>query len=640
MIAEDASPNLAKLRQTARRLEHDIRGTLEGLIRNKRIRDLLQDQYYTTREGRFVLPVKADFQGRIEGIVHDTSSRGATVFIEPRAIADLGNSLKVAQGKVREEEERILRELSDDLRQNLNLINEAWEGIIMLDLIQAKAFFGKRFEGTTPILKEKGELSLINVRHPLLEADPEVEVVPNSIQFDVGARALIITGPNAGGKTVALKTTGVAVLSAKAGLPVLAESKSVIPWFEDLFANIGDWQSLTAHLSTFSAQIRGMVEIYNQAREGSLVLLDEVVSATDPHEGAALAKALSEALVNQGAILMVTTHYGELKTMAYEDQRFRNSAMEFREDTLSPTYRLIPGVPGKSNATEIARRLGLVDSIIYRAKELLGTRAASETALLADLQKKNQEADKELRDAKILKTRAKEEEQVWRSELERFRKEKQQLLFQAQKEFEEKIKEKEQELHAAITELQKKPTLQEAEVIRRRLGEIKRTAPKAPKIEAPRKFEPISDWETVYSGKQIWVESLGTRATLLSIPDAKGLVEIQIGAIRTRVPMDKISEVTETTPKTGAVSIEAEALVETTLNLHGQHIEDAIPALDQFLNRAAAAGHIQVVVVHGHGTGALRNAIREYLTASPLVESYRPGEPHEGGNGVTVIELS
>jgi len=289
----------------------------------------------------------------------------------------------------------------------------------------------------------------------------------------------------------------------------------------------------------------------------------------------------------------------------------------------------------------MAKGLGLSSTIIKRAKEILGTAAESESDLIEDLNKKRQEAEQAVKDAEILRNRAAEQERVWRAELDRFRKEKRELLSSAKDDFDKKLKEREAELNRAISDLQKKPTLKSAEIVRKRFGEIKRKAPDVPKAEEERKFEPIEDWSTVFPGQQVWVESLGQRGILLSIPDSKGLVEVQVGVVRTRVPAEQVSKVEQgKTPSTGKTTFDIEESAATSLHIRGMRAEDAMSQVESFIDAAVASGHTQVVIVHGHGTGKLRNLVREYLSKSPLVSSHRPGEPNEGGNGVTVVMLA
>lgn len=668
-LVDEASPELRSLRRQVRLFHQEIKDRLESILRSPSYVPILQENYYTIRANRYVLPVKAEARHRVEGIVHDSSLSGATVFIEPQVLVDLNNQLKMAELELEHEIYRILRDLSTLVADHAGEISADQEILGRVDLLYAKARLSRVLDACAPRLNRRGPVRLLGARHPLL-ALAGAEVVPNDICLGEEVRVLIITGPNAGGKTIALKTVGLCALMVRAGLHVPAAPGSEVPFFPEVFADIGDQQSIESSLSTFSAHLLNISDILRQAGPGTLVLLDEVATATDPQEGAALAQAMLEAFAGLGARVLATTHYGQLKGLAFGDPRFSNAGMEFNRHDLRPTYRLQLGLPGRSYGMEIAGRLGLPPEVCRRARELLGAEQVGLDRLLEELEKRRLAAAGEEKRLARLAAEAESLRAQYREKLDGFRVEKKEALARSQREIRSLMagagEEIEGILKAARAEgrgdgvREEKKSLERLE--RRVAGAAREVfGDLAPAPEPSEERGPLP----CRPGETVEVIPLGKKGTLLDEPAAGTRVRVQVGRLALMVETRDLRPWRGPASAPGASgrrrSLSRAAAVEVapgaepgeesggaqahlphsgnTCDLRGLRVEEALEEAEKFLDQAVLGNVSHVYLVHGHGTGALKSALRGYLETSPYVRSFRPGERHEGGDGVTLAEL-
>ncbi len=672
-VLDTASPALRKLRFDIRGANQRLQDRLRTLVHE--FGNALQEPIVTIRSDRYVIPVKAESRGQVRGIVHDQSSSGATVFIEPMVVVELNNKLRQLQIEERQEIERILRQLSLEVGNEKDALDLDVELLAEFDLHLAKARYGRMMRCTEPHLNDSGFINLRNARHPLLTG----KVVP--INFHLGHEffIVVITGPNTGGKTVALKTVGLLTLMAQAGLHIPADEHSEIAIFEEIFADIGDEQSIEQSLSTFSSHLSRIIEILRRIEEiqrdtpnirgkmsetlvnktdsrrlRALVLLDELGAGTDPSEGSALARAILTFLLERHVTTVATTHYSELKAFAHEQPGVVNASVEFDIETLSPTYRLSIGLPGRSNALAIANRLGLDERIVERAREFLGSAGVRMENLLEGLQSER----KALEDERFHLNMERVEAEYQRKQLEqdRYRLEEQQAQIlndarsQAQRELEEV-----QRMLAKI-----KVDVSHAGMTREQLGEarqqVREFAEKVRPVAAPRRPVKKADTEETVAegplqiGDTVRVLSFGQNAELLGLSADRSEAEVQMGALRFRVSVDNIERLSkrqasmqdraQTQPAVVLPRYEDLPEVATQLDIRGTYVEQALEELDGYLNDAVMTGMSTVRIVHGKGTGALRAAVREQLAHHPLVKSFTSAPPQEGGDGVTIVNLS
>jgi len=645
-ISDQASEELARLRRSKSLTQQRIKDTLDSILRNPNFQRMLQDNLVTTRGDRYVVPVKLEYSSAFPGIVHDQSASGATVFIEPMAVVQLGNELREIILKEKREIERIIQHLSSLITAKLQEIEVLYEAVAKVDFILAKARLSEDMEAGSPIVANKPELKLVKARHPLLTGN----VVPISVELGKGYRFLVITGPNTGGKTVTLKTIGLMVVMTQSGLHIPAESDSKIGIFEQVFVDIGDEQSVEQSLSTFSAHMTNIVDIMKQANSKSLVLFDELGAGTDPTEGAALAMAILEELLARGSCGVATTHYGTLKTFAYNTPGIENASVEFDPETLKPTYRLLTGIPGKSNALTIAGRLGLSPHILERARSFISERELQESNLLENLEDIQREI--EIQKLKIedeykeasqkaaeLKRKNQELQDKYEEIIQRAREEAIEIVRQAKAEAEAIIKE--------LKEIQKKERREQEAALQKARNRLKKlsgdvfASGKAPKERSNLKPEQIQ------VGQLVYLPNLRQKGYVLQKPDQNNEVLVQAGIVRLNVPLSEIRLVDETrTPEhfektlKGSLGLAKAVTLRSEIDLRGKLVEEAITLLDKYLDDAVITGINQVSAIHGKGTGALRAGIHQFLKNHPHVKSFRLGEFGEGDSGVTIIELN
>lgn len=648
-VRDHASTKLAGLRSRIRTLQARIRERLESVMRDAAARKLLQEALITLRGGRYVIPVKQEHKSSVPGLVHDQSSSGATVFVEPMPVVQLNNDLRQAESEESEEVERILRELTAQVAAKAVALRRSVHGASRLDFAFAKARLAAKWDCVRPKLNRQGWIDLRQARHPLVGDG----VVPIDLWLGREFHTVVITGPNTGGKTVTLKTAGLFVLMAQTGLHIPAAPGTELTLCSGVYADIGDEQSIEQSLSTFSSHMSHIVRILQRADAQSLVLLDELGAGTDPTEGAALAMAILDELTARGCRTVATTHYSELKSYAYTQERLANASVEFDLETLRPTYRLSIGVPGSSNAFAIAERLGLPSPIIATAKERLSVEDQKVEDLIRGVERDRRQAEHDRVEAERLRAEVEATKQSYTVALERLTAQRDAILAQARAEAEGYLKELRKTNDRLIGELRRLGLSEEAEAARAERTAITQLSERF----AERKDEHDtssssadarhrSDGAAAAVGARVRVQSLGQMGEVVSPPDSRGQITVQIGALRMAVSADEV-EVVEGPParsdqaQRSVVSLgRAKAMhVASELDLRGATADEALAQLDKHLDDASMANLPNLRIIHGKGTGALRHAVQEYLANHPQVRTFRLGDPSEGGTGVTVVEL-
>lgn len=654
-IRESATPDLRRLSQHAQDLKQRMRDRLAVILESRRYAEVLQERYFAQREGRYVVPIKAEMRGRIPGIVHDVSASGATVFLEPRELVELNNSIKVAELEIEREVRRILRELSTAVAEQEPAIERVLDVLAALDCIGAKAALSRLVKGKSVSLNDCGRIVLRQARHPLLVLSRE-HVVPNDLQLEESVRALVISGPNTGGKTVTLKTVGLFALMVRAGLHLSCAPDSEMAVFPELFADIGDPQDLARDLSSFSAHMTQMIALLRHAAgapsrgdgaPGILVLLDELVTSTDPTEGAALAEALLVELTRQNLKVVVTTHYNALKLLAQTTPGFKNASLEFDVSTLSPTYRLIMGVPGGSSAIEIAGRLGLGDAVLEHALQLIKREDRLLEQVLEDLQEKQRRLHRDEEEIVALKAEAEESAREAREIADRLRASEREEKKGMKRKLTEDLLRARAEVQAILEEVKRDRTLIKAKEAKRQLAEV--DARVSARLGPTAGTVPV---EELGPGGHVEIGGLGTRGVLLEGAKDKRRVRVRVGDREMSVAVSQLvglGQGEEKPPRapTGSPpprpAVEEPARGETdqalVVDLRGKTAEDALDETVQALDRAAMGGLPWIRLIHGHGTGRLKAAVRDYLRTSPYVARFRAGARAEGGDGVTIVEL-
>jgi DNA mismatch repair protein MutS2 len=644
-ISDDASPALRDIRRNIRSANSGIKEKLNGIIHSATYKNMLQDAVITIRNDRYCVPVKQEYKNAFSGMVHDQSATGATVFIEPMSVVQLNNKIKELKGAEKKEIDKILAKLSERVYENSGIISADMEILAQLDFIFAKAELAVSMKATEPKFNDKGYINIKKARHPLLDSK---KVVPTDIYLGKDFTTLLITGPNTGGKTVSLKTIGLFTLMGQSGLHIPAFDNSELTVFEEVFADIGDEQSIEQSLSTFSSHMSNIVRILDKVTNNSLVLLDELGAGTDPTEGAALAIAIIQYLHALGVRTAVTTHYSELKVFALTANGVENASCEFDVETLRPTYRLLIGVPGKSNAFAISQRLGLPDYIIKEAKEVLSHEDVRFEDVITEL-----EISK--------KTVAIEQEKA-----EQYRKEAQKLRQDAEKQKQKLERQREKIMLKAQDEARRlvSDAKDEADAIVKEIRKLQKDGAKIDTIDTKRKklTEKLNSMDTPTAmnsaahtvpqnlkvGDRVYIHSLAQSGTVTAAPDSSGNVMIKTGIMKVKIGIEDLSlEAAEEKPKSKqqpkkfAASFKNSKArdVKAEVDLRGMMALEAIDKLDKYLDDAYLAGLHQVTIIHGKGTGALRAAVQDYLRTSSHVKSYRQGIYGEGEAGVTIAEL-
>ena len=651
-IADNASPTLADIRRKIRTQESKVRDQLGKYTHNSNLSKYLQDNIITMRNGRYVIPVRNEYRGEVPGLVHDTSASGATVFIEPMPIVEANNQIKLLKNKEEDEIDRILAELSANVGSFANSIKDSYGCAVELNLIFAKAQLAYAMRASVPQLNNEGIIELRRARHPLIDKN---KVVPVDISLGTEFDTIVITGPNTGGKTVSIKTIGLMSLMAMCGLMLPVDDRSRISVFDHVLADIGDEQSIEQSLSTFSSHMTKIVNILKIADDKSLVLIDELGAGTDPIEGAALAVSILEQLRNQGAKIAATTHYAELKSYALQTPGVINGSCEFDVQSLKPTYRLLIGIPGRSNAFAISKRLGISDEIIEHAQELVSNENVRFEDVVDRLEQSRAKMEKERDEARKIREEA-------NRELEKAQKLKADIETLRQKEIEGA---KGQALR--ITEQAKREAYQllnDLEMLKKQQAKEKNAAEMARRARAVIKkdlnaidtaSDPIvslgNDEDYVLPrplkiGDTVIIADIGNEATVVTLKDKKGLVTVQMGTMKTRVKEENLrliekkkSVEKKRTVATGSMESRMNMKAQTSVDLRGMTVEEGILELDRYIDHALRMGINEFTVIHGKGTGVLRSAVRDYLKKSKYVKTSRLGTFGEGEDGVSIVTL-
>lgn len=635
-ILDSASSALRRIRHEHSSAQARLMERLNSMVSSGDIRPALQEAIVTMRNGRYVIPVKQDSRGKVPGIIHDQSSSGQTVFIEPLAVTELNNRVRELELEEQREIERILHELSVRVAADAPGIRRTVHALRDVDLAFARARYAQAMNAAEPLLNDEGRVSLVDARHPLLSG----AVVPISVWLGEEFRVLVITGPNTGGKTVALKTVGLLTLMALAGLHIPAAPQSQVAVFPEIFADIGDEQSIEQSLSTFSSHMRTIVSMMPRVGASSLVLLDELGAGTDPAEGAALARALLSELVESGARAVVTTHYSELKTFAHEEAGVENASVEFDVETLSPTYRLVIGLPGRSQALAIAKRLGMPNRVLSNARRHISQGAVRVEQLLSRIQAERQEIGHLYARARDLHEDARKLRDRLQAEREETRHERERILAEAREEGAAVVRDLRTRLRAIETDAREGASRRQQRELRTRLEEVHAEATQA--LGPPPAAPDATPTASVRPGSAVRILSLGQQGTVVALHG--GEAEVQIGQFKMRVSLGDLEALTkrerEREPERMTQVSSPRGAPPLELDMRGWRAEDAIREIDQYLHDNYMNGQNTVRIVHGKGTGALRRAIREQLDGHPLVQRFHAEKAEAGGEGVTVVQLT
>jgi DNA mismatch repair protein MutS2 len=642
-VKDSASPALRKVRKQIVRTREDILGRMSGILQGSGFQKVIQEPVITVRDDRYVLPLKPNFRQSLKGVVHGQSGSRSTLFVEPLEILEQNNRLAELRMEEREEVERILRELTSLMTRDAEAIEDTIEALAGIDAVHARARFGIEYEGTVPALSADRTIRLRASRHPLLavkfkNAVGNKSVTTNAIELSANERALILSGPNAGGKTVILKTVGLLSLMAQSGMPVTADEGSELPCFGSIFADIGDEQSLEQDLSTFSSHVRQIAEILRQADRDSLVLLDELGSGTDPNEGAGLGAAVLESLIERGCIALVTTHHNALKLFGSQTSGAMNAAMEFDPQTLKPTYRLIPGRPGRSYGLDMATRLGVPDEVIGRARARISGDEIRLETLLKQVEDESRllASEREFLEKECAATK---QERVEAASLLRAAKEEARAIKTKTK---EEAREVLSALRQKLRELSRTAELEQADIRKTALEvEALAQALQPAELEQQAASAPLTD---LHRGDRIKLVRVNKTGIVLG--SHRGMLEIEVDGKKIKLPPSEVvlldpvppGQKAGRAPGWGTELHEEEGPLDQ-LNLLGLRVNEALAEVERFIDRVGMSGLTVVTIIHGLGTGALKTAVTEYLKNHPLIAAIRPGEPAEGGAGVTVAEL-
>lgn len=647
-ISDDASSNLKSIRRSIRSTGDRIHAQLNQMLNNQNVRNCLQDFVITMRNGRYCLPVKAEAKSQITGMVHDQSSSGSTLFIEPMAVVNLNNELKELSIKEQDEIAVILATLSAKAGEYIPAIETDYQILTELDFIFAKAAYALEYNGITPHFNTERKIRILKGRHPLLDAK---KVVPIDISLGSDFDQLVITGPNTGGKTVSLKTVGLLTLMGQAGLPIPSGDRSELAVFDDIFADIGDEQSIEQNLSTFSSHMTNIIHILKEANEHSLVLFDELCAGTDPTEGAALAVSILSYFHSRGIRTMATTHYSEIKIYALTTSGIENACCEFNLETLSPTYRLLIGIPGKSNAFAISKKLGLSDTLIEDARTRISSNEQNFEDLLSDLEASRITIEKEQAEINRYKSEIAALKQQLKNKQEKLDESRDAILRKAKEEANQILQEAKDTADEAIRNFNKygttRPSIQEMEKQRTNIREKMAANEKKSSKEKDTAIYNPKVPKKLRIGDSVKVLSMNLTGTVHSLPNAKGDLFVQMGILRSQVNIKDLVLIEDAAPgskkyaKTGAgkLKMSKSASVSTEINLIGKTVDEAIALLDKYLDDAYLAHLPSVRIVHGKGTGALRSAVQSHLKRQSYIKSFHLGEFGEGDAGVTIAEF-
>lgn len=643
-VSDNASVELKRLRNSYKSTKDNLKSAISKLLGDDSFVLHLQDTIYTTREGRTVFQVKATDKNKVAGIVHDISASNQTYFIEPSSLVPLNNKLRQIEIEINAEIERILWELTKEFLNIKNELTQSQNALSELDFIFARAKYSIRTKSNPAIICDEKILELQAMRHPLLIGNVE-KIVENDFELGKNYKSLLITGSNTGGKTVALKTAGLLTLMTKAGLHIPALGAKIFP-FDMVLCDISEEQSISQSLSTFSAHIKNISSIIDNATKNSLVLFDELGAGTDPEEGAALARAILEYLCDNDILCVCTTHLGELKILKYENSNFENASVEFNIETLKPSYKLILGLAGSSNAIDIAHNLSLNEKITNAARNILKNAQSPERQVFLKIQETHSALTQKEREAQEIKERSAQIEAQFEEKLKELKAQKKKTLESFKKKYQSQLENARAEIKDTLDLMRKEKSEKIAMRSYSRLARLENSIREEFSSDEEKlqdKYEQI-DWQNIKIGQNVLIKGLEQVAQLESMPDKKGKVLVSIGLMKTKVDIKKLAKTDKKINKAlKKVSVSFDDMTQTLsnrLDIRGMRAEDAIDFLDKQFDMASLRNLREIIVVHGHGTGALKSAVRNYLSSSPYVAKFRPGGDGEGGDGVSVVDIN
>ena len=643
-IRPDATPELKGFFSALRDNEKNLRTTVSGLLNSPDFSKHLQENIYTTRDDRIVFQVIASDKNKVPGIVHDVSATNKTFYIEPAQIVPLNNKIREIKSQIHSEMIKILTGLTNLVKNDLKTLALSEKILAEIDFHFAKARYAVKLQAVEPEIQTHKIIEFENMKHPLLNVE---NIVTNNFEIGKDYKSVVITGSNTGGKTVTIKTIGLFILMAKSGMFLPCTNAKVYP-FEKVFADIGDDQSILQNLSTFSSHMTSIIEILEQSNDKTFVILDEICAGTDPVEGAVLAQVILEKLAQKEVTSTITTHYGELKTLEYTNSYFKNASVEFNTETLKPTYKLLIGIPGLSNAISIAQNLGLDPQLAQKAKDIIISSKDPSIAVVEKLQETQAKLTKNLEEAESLKETSKNIKQEYETSLQAVKKDRKKTVKNIKDKFDRELLSVKAEIKDILDELRREKSEKIARRSYARLAQMEQKfRGKLSEYDEKQHYDEI-DWAMIKENDKLILKELNQPVTLLTLPDKNNYVLVQMGNIKTKIkcnklaPYDEIYERKQNVYKPSSLNnFELRRVnISNTLDLRGLKVEDALDKLENYLDKASLANLACVTVIHGHGTGALKSAVREFLSTSPYVAKFRPGEDAEGGDGVSVIDIN
>lgn len=645
-IRQDATPELKGLFAALRDNEKNLKNTVNSLLNSADFSKHLQENIYTTRDDRIVFQVMASSKSKVPGIVHDVSATNKTFYIEPEQIVPLNNKIREIKSNIHSEMVKILAGLTSLVKDEIKALALSEQILATIDYHFAKARYAIKIQAVEPEIVTHKIIEFENMKHPLLIGNVE-NVITNNFEIGKDYKSVIITGSNTGGKTVTIKTIGLYILMAKAGMFLPCTAAKIYP-FENVFADIGDDQSILQNLSTFSSHMTNIIEILNQSNEKSFVILDEICAGTDPVEGAVLAQVILEKLAQKQVLSTVTTHYGELKALEYTNPYFKNASVEFNTTTLKPTYKLLIGIPGLSNAISIAQNLGLEQDIVDKAKNIVVSTKDPSILVVEKLQETQAKLAQNLEEAENLKETSETLKSEYENSLAEIKKDKKKTVKIIKDKFDRELLEVKAEIKDILDELRREKS---EKIARRSYARLAQTEQKfrgkLSEFDEKQQYAEI-DWSKVQNGDKLILKELNQPVTVLSLPDKNDYITVQMGNFKTKIKTNKLAPYNSAYEKKENVyrpnSFEKFELrktnISSTLDLRGYKVEDALDSLEFYLDKASLANLACVTIIHGHGTGALKSAVRDFLSTSPYVAKFRPGEDAEGGDGVSIVDIN
>lgn len=647
-IKETATPELKALFQSQRDTNENLKTTVSDLLKNTTFNSYLQDSVYTLRDNRVVFQIKAEAKNKVQGIVHDISQSGQTFFIEPKQIVGLNNKLRELEISIEAEIQRILKQLTSLISQHRNNIETSFNTLIELDFIFAKAKYSTSIDACEPEITDNKIIQIKSMKNPVL-LDILEKVIENDFEIGEQYKSIIITGSNAGGKTVVLKTVALFIAMTRAGLHLPCFSAKIYP-FKKLFAEIGDEQNIIQSLSTFSSHVKNIKEILDNADNETFILIDEIAAGTDPKEGASLAKSIIEKFVELGAISLISTHFNELKSLPFNNQDFQNASVDFDVETLSPTYKLRIGVPGASNAFAIAQNFGISKELIEKAKQNYQSQITDESKILEELQTKYSELNKLTEEAQKLKENSEKKFNEYNELFENLNAQKRKTLKDYKRRYEDNLSEAKGQIKKVLENLNHHKTKENAINAYKKLSQKGSKANQALADEFSKvdiKYTELSQ-DDIFVGAKAIIKGLDQDVIINSLPDKKGNLKIFVGQLQSTINISKLAKslkrqkdiIQKKINISNSKVVIKRVNMSPKIDLRGYRIDEALSELDIFLDKASMVNLSPIEIVHGHGTGQLRTAIRDYLSDSPYVAKYRQGEDSEGGNGVTIVDIN